>query len=157
MTEEAAFATRPMDKSPTSIGEPHLVGEERDLLDRVLSGVRKYMEFGLGGSTLAAARAGVSEIVAVDSDAVWVEVAWGRPYDSWFDRPVAPIYRGPLGRMVASWWPARPYLCGWAVQSCVSPVHCVCVCRSPGRSWAKDIDARHIRRATRLRSSLCRM
>jgi hypothetical protein len=36
------------------------------------SGIRNYMEFGLGGSTLAAIRAGVETIISVDSDPAWV-------------------------------------------------------------------------------------
>jgi hypothetical protein len=36
------------------------------------SGIRNYMEFGLGGSTLAAIRAGAETIISVDSDPAWV-------------------------------------------------------------------------------------
>jgi hypothetical protein len=108
MSNEAAFATGPAENWPIAIGEPHLSGEERGLFDRALStGVRKYMEFGLGGSTLAAARAGASEIVAVDSDAVWVEAARKDPEISpLIARGVATIIHADIGP-VGEW--GRPY------------------------------------------------
>jgi hypothetical protein len=58
---------------PPVIGAPYLAGEEPELMQRVFaSGIRNYMEFGLGGSTLAAIRAGVDTIISVDSDPAWV-------------------------------------------------------------------------------------
>jgi hypothetical protein len=68
-----------MDNIPT-IGKPHLFGDEPGLFERVLGqGVRNYMEFGLGGSTLAAARAGAESLVAVDSDGGWVRAVQRHP------------------------------------------------------------------------------
>jgi hypothetical protein len=50
----------------------HMSPEERALFERVLAGgVRRYMEFGAGGSTLLALRAGAKELVVIDSDPAW--------------------------------------------------------------------------------------
>jgi hypothetical protein len=55
------------------IGAPHLYGDEPALMQRVFAaGIGNYMEFGLGGSTLAAIRAGAETIISVDSDPAWV-------------------------------------------------------------------------------------
>jgi hypothetical protein len=55
------------------VGEPHLFGGERALMDRTFEGgCRRYLEFGLGGSTLLAIRGGAETVVAVDSDPNWV-------------------------------------------------------------------------------------
>lgn len=55
------------------IGDPCLLEGERQLMNRVFaSGCRRYLEFGLGGSTLMAIRHGAETIVAVDSDPGWV-------------------------------------------------------------------------------------
>jgi hypothetical protein len=43
------------------------------------SGVETYLEFGMGGSTLLAVQAGIRNIVAVDSDAKWVEEVRSSP------------------------------------------------------------------------------
>ncbi len=68
-----------MDDIP-AIGKPHLFGDEPALFERVLAdGVRNYLEFGLGGSTLAAARAGAEALVAVDSDGAWVQAVLRHP------------------------------------------------------------------------------
>jgi GT2 family glycosyltransferase len=62
------------------IGPPHLFeGEERLYLDALLRYGQRYMEFGMGGSTLIAARSGQREIVAVDSDQRWVQRVRGQP------------------------------------------------------------------------------
>lgn len=56
-----------------AIGDPCLLAGERQLMDRVFaSGCRRYLEFGLGGSTLMAIRHGAETVVAVDSDPGWV-------------------------------------------------------------------------------------
>jgi predicted RNA methylase len=55
------------------IGEPHLFGSERDFFVAAVEKSRRYSEFGLGGSSLLAARIGVETIVAVDSDKAWVD------------------------------------------------------------------------------------
>lgn len=58
----------------TGIGLPHLFGDEPALMQRVFgAGMRNYMEFGIGGSTLAAIRAGAETVVSVESDSAWVE------------------------------------------------------------------------------------
>jgi hypothetical protein len=63
-----------------TIGKPHLFGDEPVFFERVLGqGVRNYQEFGLGGSTLAAARAGAQALVAVDSDGAWVRAVQSHP------------------------------------------------------------------------------
>jgi hypothetical protein len=65
---------------PQVLGEPHLFAGERALMDRVFAeGCAHYLEFGLGGSTLLAAQAGARAIVAVDSDAAWVDAAARHP------------------------------------------------------------------------------
>jgi hypothetical protein len=61
------------------IGEPHLFGGERDLLERVLVHSKCYMEFGLGGSSLLAVRRHIPTIVAVESDPVWAETVRSHP------------------------------------------------------------------------------
>ena len=56
------------------IGAPHMFGREPELFERVIrSGVRRYLEWGMGGSTLVAVRANLETIVSVDSDRNWVE------------------------------------------------------------------------------------
>jgi hypothetical protein len=55
------------------IGEPHLFGSERDVFEAEIGKARRYSEFGLGGSSLRAARLGVETVVAVDSDKQWVD------------------------------------------------------------------------------------
>jgi hypothetical protein len=58
------------------IGRPHMTASELALLDRLLkSGLKRYLEFGSGGSTLLAVRSGIETIVSVESDAVWAETA----------------------------------------------------------------------------------
>lgn len=62
------------------LGDPHLFGEEPLLMQRVFAaGCRRYMEFGIGGSTLLALRQGAEIIVAVDSDPEWVAAARTHP------------------------------------------------------------------------------
>ena len=92
-----------MDDIPT-IGEPHLFGDEPALFERVLGdGVRNYLEFGLGGSTLAAARAGAEALVAVDSDGGWVP------------RRSAASANGAVDRKRPRHDPACRYRSGWRV------------------------------------------
>jgi hypothetical protein len=45
---------------------------ERQRLAAALAQAKSYLEFGMGGSTLMAVRAGVGRIVAVESDPAWV-------------------------------------------------------------------------------------
>jgi hypothetical protein len=62
------------------LGDPHLFGEEPELMRRVFAaGCRRYLEFGIGGSTLLALRSGAEMVVAADSDRRWVEVARTHP------------------------------------------------------------------------------
>ena len=69
------------------IGPPHLFGDEERLLRESISKYgRRYLEFGMGGSTLLAAAAG-SSIVAVDSDIKWVQRVRSHP-------AVSPAVRG---------------------------------------------------------------
>jgi hypothetical protein len=56
-----------------TVGAPHMRPEEVAAVERFMrSGVSRYMEFGMGGSTLLAARCGIETIIAVDSDIAWV-------------------------------------------------------------------------------------
>lgn len=62
------------------LGSPHLFGEEPLLMQRVFaSGCRRYLEFGIGGSTLLAVRHGAEAVVAADSDPEWVAAARTHP------------------------------------------------------------------------------
>ncbi len=62
------------------LGEPHLFGRERELMDRALGArCERYLEFGLGGSTLLALRNGAKQVVALDSDPRWVSAAREHP------------------------------------------------------------------------------
>lgn len=61
-------------KALIDLEKPQLSASEASLLDHLLSESRDgYLEFGLGGSTLKAVRSTTPRIVAVDSDAGWVE------------------------------------------------------------------------------------
>ncbi len=62
------------------IGAPHLFGRELDVMERIMdSGHRRYLEFGVGGSTLLAIRSGLESVVAVDSDPDWVAATLRNP------------------------------------------------------------------------------
>ena len=62
------------------IGAPHLFGRELDVMQRIMcSGHRRYLEFGVGGSTLLAVRSGLESVVAVDSDPDWVAATLNNP------------------------------------------------------------------------------
>jgi hypothetical protein len=53
--------------------QPHMSADEREMLERVLArGAGCYLEWGAGGSTLAAVRAPIARIVTVDSDPAWL-------------------------------------------------------------------------------------
>jgi hypothetical protein len=54
---------------PTS---PHMPPKESRFLAKQLSKARCFLEFGSGGSTVEAARAGVKKVFSVDSDAVFL-------------------------------------------------------------------------------------
>jgi hypothetical protein len=62
------------------LGAPLLYGEEPELMERVFAaGCRRYLEFGIGGSTLLAVRSGAEIVIAADSDQRWVETARAHP------------------------------------------------------------------------------
>ena len=62
------------------IGLPHMAKAEIAALTKLMqSGVSRYLEFGLGGSTLLAVRSRIKTIVAVDSDSAWVEAVKTHP------------------------------------------------------------------------------
>lgn len=61
------------------IGDPHLFDGERAIFDQALSKAKGYLEFGTGGSTLAAIRCGTESIVAVESDPAWVAGVHSHP------------------------------------------------------------------------------
>jgi GT2 family glycosyltransferase len=66
--------------SEATIGAPHLFeGEERLFADALKRYGQRYMEFGMGGSTLLAAQSEQREIVAVDSDINWVQRVRDQP------------------------------------------------------------------------------
>ena len=46
---------------------------ERARLGEELARSRRYFEFGMGGSSLMAVRAGIAEMVSIDSDPAWVD------------------------------------------------------------------------------------
>jgi hypothetical protein len=53
--------------------KPHLFPGEEKLFDTEFRRARALLEYGMGGSTIAAFEAGVPRIVSVDSDLAWVE------------------------------------------------------------------------------------
>jgi hypothetical protein len=79
--------------APAEIGPPHMSEAELAAFRGWLrAGARLYGEFGMGGSTLEAARAGFDGIVAVDSDKRWVQSVRAH-------REIAPLIRE--GRVAA--------------------------------------------------------
>lgn len=58
---------------PATLGPPAMQRAEIEFFSKMLSTSRAYSEFGMGGSSLLAVRAGIGAIVLVDSDAKWVE------------------------------------------------------------------------------------
>jgi hypothetical protein len=52
--------------------KPAMAAKEIAHLDRLLSGAKTYVEFGCGGSTLHAVRAGIKKIWSVESDRRWI-------------------------------------------------------------------------------------
>jgi hypothetical protein len=52
---------------------------ERARLGEELTRSRRYLEFGMGGSSLMAVRAGIAEMVSIDSDPAWVEAVRSHP------------------------------------------------------------------------------
>ncbi len=52
---------------------------ERERLSSELARASRYFELGMGGSSLMAVRAGVAQMVSVDSDATWVDAVRAHP------------------------------------------------------------------------------
>jgi len=52
---------------------------ERERLSGELARARRYFELGMGGSSLMAVRAGIAQMVSVDSDAAWVDAVRAHP------------------------------------------------------------------------------
>jgi hypothetical protein len=79
---------------------PHLSDAEQGVLVHELGRTSAYFELGMGGSSLLAVRAGVPEIVMVDSDAAWVASVRQHPEIAprVADRSVMPIHAdiGPV-------------------------------------------------------------
>jgi hypothetical protein len=74
---KGAFA---MSKSRSLNDGALMTAPERELFERTLAaGVRRYMEFGAGGSTLLALRAGASDLVVVESDPTWIAAVAEHP------------------------------------------------------------------------------
>ena len=63
----------------TAIGAPHMSAAELALFERTLRTSRAYCEFGMGGSSLLAARLGIPAAVMVDSDGKWVSAVRDAP------------------------------------------------------------------------------
>ncbi|WP_306319625.1 MULTISPECIES: class I SAM-dependent methyltransferase [unclassified Streptomyces] len=57
----------------------HMSGEESKLFKEYLAGRHLYLEFGCGGSTVAAAQAGIQRIVSVESDLAWINMLREHP------------------------------------------------------------------------------
>lgn len=57
---------------PVAQARPAMSAAETALLAQVLVGAHRYLEFGAGGSTLFALRAGVGSLVSVESDVAWI-------------------------------------------------------------------------------------
>jgi hypothetical protein len=53
--------------------KPAMAAREIARLDALLAGAKSYVEFGCGGSTLHAVRAGVAKIWSVESDNQWIK------------------------------------------------------------------------------------
>jgi hypothetical protein len=51
----------------------HMSPAEAALLNELMQTARFYLEWGSGGSTLAAARSNIEQIVSVETDAAWIE------------------------------------------------------------------------------------
>lgn len=52
---------------------------ERGRLEAELRAASAYFEFGMGGSSLLAVRAGIKEMVSIDSDGAWVDAVRAHP------------------------------------------------------------------------------
>ncbi len=153
---------------------PHLSDAEQGVLVHELGRTSAYFELGMGGSSLLAVRAGVPEIVMVDSDAAWVasvrqhpEIAprvadrsvmpihadigpvreWGTPADQ---THVQNLPIGRLGRVGAARYPSGPCLCGRTVSSRLLLQHCVSLHAAAASRRDARHDARRKRGATAL-------
>jgi hypothetical protein len=107
--------------------KPHLFDGEEELLRSEMSGVASYLEFGMGGSTLLAARCGVQSIFAVDTDPAWivkVETALHQSKLSirvrLFHCDVGPTSKWgvPIGQGKMASWPEYPKLPWHACIGC---------------------------------------
>lgn len=68
------------DADVCDIGPPHLFeGEEGLFVEAIGRYGQRYMEFGMGGSTLLAARSTPLAMIAIDSDIRWVEKVRAQP------------------------------------------------------------------------------
>jgi hypothetical protein len=61
-----------------SLEKPHLFDGEQQAFERLLAGCTRYLEFGIGGTTLLAIRT-ARMVVSIDSDATWVRSASDHP------------------------------------------------------------------------------
>lgn len=63
-----------------SVESPHLFDNEHSFMADVFHrGFKRYLEFGVGGSTLMAVRCNFDAIVAVDSDLSWISAVRNHP------------------------------------------------------------------------------
>ncbi len=58
---------------------PQMSAAERERLAAEFKRTRRYFEFGMGGSSLMAVRAGIAEMVSIDSDPAWIEAVRSHP------------------------------------------------------------------------------
>jgi len=97
---------------------------ENELFSTVLDQSHRYLEFGLGGSSLLAVRAKLDTLVFVDSDAIWVTCVKEHPTVaprlrdgsvSIIHADVGPVreWGNPVGRSHVTQWP-RYVSTAWA-------------------------------------------
>lgn len=107
-----------------TLGTPHMSAAELALFTRMLGESTAYFEFGMGGSSLLAVRAGMPSIVMVDSDPAWVASVRGHPEIAAYaatgkiavlHADIGPVreWGNPLDRSEVARWP-RYLAAGWA-------------------------------------------
>lgn len=89
--------TLPPGMDPKAPLLPRMTDPERDMFQRALEGVENFLEFGAGGSTTLAARAGVKRIASVESDVQWLDLLAQRPEIAAVDFTALHIDIGPTG------------------------------------------------------------
>jgi hypothetical protein len=95
---------------PEDLGPAHLFGNEARLMQRAFrEGCRRYLEFGVGGSTLMAVRHGVETLVAVDSNLKWIETVRSHPdFSAGIARGTFQFVHAAIGPVGAWGYPTDP-------------------------------------------------